>query len=85
MVEVSTLVTHAWFALLLSLVATLAIFPLVFLMAFLYDFLEKKYEKAPKVLLMLITTFVGTAIAVLLIEAYLSYTLPEVLSSAIGG
>ncbi|MEK6843033.1 MAG: hypothetical protein AABY04_00955 [Candidatus Micrarchaeota archaeon] len=80
MVELSFIFSQVWLIFLISLVTTFVIFPLIFLMTFFYDYLEKKYEKSPKVLLMLITTFIGVLIAITLIEIYLEFTLPFALA-----
>ena len=80
MVELSFIFSQVWLIFLISLVTTFVIFPLIFLMPFFYDYLEKKYEKSPKVLLMLITTFIGVLIAITLIEIYLEFTLPFALA-----
>lgn len=82
MVDISTLVPHAWFILLFSLIASLLVFPLVIIGSFLYDYLVKQYEKTPKVLIMLMVTFVIVAIVVVLLEVYFDYTLPQVFSSS---
>ncbi|MBI5224890.1 hypothetical protein HY989_03395 [Candidatus Micrarchaeota archaeon] len=80
MVELSFILSQVWLIFLISLVTTFVIFPLIFLMTFFYEYLERKYEKSPKVLLMLITAFVGVFIAVSLIEIYLEFTLPFALA-----
>ena len=82
MVDLSALGTHAWAIVLFSLVITALIFPLVFIMVFVYEWLERKHPKAPKVLLMIIVTFLGVLLATAAIEAYLQYTLPQVISAA---
>lgn len=80
MVTLEFALSQLWLIFLLSVVATFILFPLIFLMSFFYDHLVNKYEKAPKVILMLIATFVGIFIAILLIEIYLEFTLPFALS-----
>ena len=82
MVDVAFALSQAWFILLLSLAATALLFPLVFLGSFLYDWMLDKYEKTPKVLLMLLVTFLGVATAITLVEIYLEFTLPLALKSA---
>ena len=73
---------HAWAIVLFSLVITALIFPLVFIMVFVYEWLEKSHPKAPKVLRMIIVTFLGVLLATAAIEVYLQYTLPQVISAA---
>ncbi|MEK6954481.1 MAG: hypothetical protein AABX01_05710 [Candidatus Micrarchaeota archaeon] len=80
MADLTFMLSQGWLIFLLSVVATFLVFPLVFLMSFFYDWLANKYEKAPKVILMLIVTFVSVFIAVLLIEIYLEFTLPFALA-----
>ncbi|MFH1750323.1 MAG: hypothetical protein ABH863_01445 [Candidatus Micrarchaeota archaeon] len=82
MVTLAFALSQLWLIFLLSVVATFLVFPLVFLMSFFYDYLVEKYEKAPKVVLMLIITFIGVFLAVLAIEVYLEFTLPYALSPA---
>lgn len=81
MVEVSVLISHGWFVLLLSLIVSLALFPLVVIVSFVYDHLVKSNPKTPKILLMLICTFIGVLIAALILEVYLGYTLPQLFST----
>lgn len=81
MVDISALLPHVWFILLLSLIASLLVFPLVIIGSFLYDYLVKRHEKTPKVLIMLVVTFVMVAIVITLLEVYFGYTLPQVFSS----
>ncbi|MDP3742535.1 MAG: hypothetical protein Q8R15_04430 [Candidatus Micrarchaeota archaeon] len=81
MVDISALIPHIWFILLLSLIGALLVFPLVVIGSFLYDYLVKRHEKTPKILIMLVVTFVIVVIVVTLLEAYFGYTLPQVFSS----
>ncbi|MBU1197146.1 hypothetical protein KJ765_01390 [Candidatus Micrarchaeota archaeon] len=76
MVDVSLVLSQAWFILLFSLAVTALIFPIVFLAGFAYDMLLERYKKIPKVLLMLVVTFLGVLAAVTLLEIYLEFTLP---------
>ena len=80
MVDISALVPHVWFILLLSLIGALLVFPLVIIGSFLYDYLVKRHEKTAKILLMLVVTFIMTVIVVTLLEIYFGYTLPQVFS-----
>ena len=84
MVDASLVLSHAWAILLFSLFVTAIIFPLVFIMAFAYEWLQKNHRKAPKIVLMLLVTFLAVLVAVTLIEVYLEYTLPKVISTALG-
>lgn len=81
MVTISLMLSQLYLIFLISLAATFIIFPLVFLMSFVYDYLAGKYEKVPKVLLMLFVTFLAVFLAVFAIEYYLEFTLPYALSS----
>ena len=53
-------------------------------MAFLYEWLQNKYEKTPKIVLMALVTFLAVLIAMTLVEIYLEYELPAVISTALG-
>ncbi|MFH1107129.1 MAG: hypothetical protein V1787_04505 [Candidatus Micrarchaeota archaeon] len=76
MADLSFYLSQAWFVFLLSLAVTALVFPLVFILSFVYDALAEKYDKTPKILLMALVTFVGVLIAVLAVEIYLEFTLP---------
>lgn len=78
MVDFTLLGSHAWFLVIFAAVAALVVFPLIVLAAFLYDALQKKWPKTPKVLLMLLCTFLATLAAAIILEVYLGYTLPQV-------
>ena len=80
MVELAFVASQAWFLFLLSLAATAGVFPLVFLASFFYEMLLDKYPKTPKILLMLLVTFLGVFAALTLVEIYLEFTLPLALS-----
>lgn len=80
MVALSFALSQLWLIFLIALVVAFVIFPLVFVMSLLYDYLAEKYEKTPKVLIMLFVTFVAAFIAILLIEIYLEFTLPLALA-----
>lgn len=67
---------------LISLATAIIIFPLVFVLSFFYDWLSEKYEKTPKILLMLFCTAVGVFIAAVMIYLYVGFTLQEILASA---
>lgn len=82
MVDLLALQTQGWFIFLFSLAVTALVFPIVFLGSFVYDLLVEKYEKTPKVLLMLLVTFLGVLVAVTLLEFYLEFTLPLALQNA---
>ena len=68
--------------LLFTIAVTLAVFPLVFVMSFLYDLMKKSWKKTPEILLMIIVTFIGALVAVVLLEIYLGYTAIEVMGLA---
>lgn len=78
---VQELLTQAWFVLILSIAATILVFPLVFFMSFIHSLLKKRFKNTPEILLMLFTTFVGVLVAVVLIEIYLDYTLPQLVAA----
>jgi len=67
---------------LLSLAASIVIFPLVFIMSFFYDWLCDKYEKTPKILLMLLSTVIGVLAAAIIIYLYVGFTLQQILAAA---
>ncbi len=69
--------SQVWFVFLFSLIAALVVFPLVVTASFLYESLVDKYRKTPKILLMLVSTFVATLVAVVVIELYLGFALGE--------
>jgi len=56
------------------IVAGFVIFPIVFLLSYYYEKLEKDNPKTPKVLLMLFCTMLGTLIGEAIIYAYVKYT-----------
>ncbi|VVB67753.1 Uncharacterised protein [Candidatus Norongarragalina meridionalis] len=58
-----------------AVIAALVLFPLVFLMSFVYEALCKKWEKSPKILLMLLCTFIGVLAAALMLYFYLGASL----------
>lgn len=80
MIEISGLLTQGWFIFLLSTILSLAIFPLVIVFSFVYEKLETKYSKTPKVLLMLICTFLATLVLVVILEFYFGSTLAQLTS-----
>jgi len=57
-----------------SIIAGFVIFPIVFLLSYYYEKLEKRYPKTPKILLMLFCTILGTLIAEVLVYAYVKYS-----------
>ena len=61
--------------LLYTAVAALVLFPLVFLMSFVYDAMCRRWQKAPKILLMLLCTFLGVLAAALMLYFYLGASL----------
>ncbi len=66
---------------LISVAATIVIFPIVFLTTLVYDWLCERYERTPKFLFMLLCTFIGVLLFALLLYAYIGVTLQEVLQS----
>lgn len=68
----------------LSAAATIVIFPIVFLMSFVYDWLCEKHERAPKVLLMLLCAFLGVLAFALIAYAYVGVTLQQALAASAG-
>ncbi len=85
MVDFSPLLSQAWFITLFSLILSLLVFPLVVVFSFVYDYFEKRHAKMPKILLMLICTFLATLVAVVIIEAYFGYTLAQLVSAGAVG
>lgn len=79
--DFSSLLTHAWFVVLTSLVVTIFVFPLALVFSFLYRYLCKRYKQAPWVLWMLVCVFLGVVCGLFLLEVYLGYTLPETVSA----
>lgn len=67
--------------LLIAVVAATIIFPIVFIVSFAYDALEKKYEDAPKILLMYACTIIGCVAAALLVYAYVGFTLQQIFAA----
>lgn len=57
-----------------SVIAGFVIFPIVFLLSYYYEKLEKKYPKTPKILLMLFCTIIGALITETIIYAYVKYS-----------
>ena len=57
-----------------SIVTAFVIFHIVFLLAFYYEKLAKRYHKTPKVLLMLFCTILGALVAETLLYAYVKYS-----------
>jgi len=62
------------FVLVSSIVAGFIVFPIVFLLSYYYEKLEKRYPKTPKILLMLFCTILGALVAEIIIYAYVKYT-----------
>ncbi|MFH0835129.1 MAG: hypothetical protein V1881_02205 [Candidatus Micrarchaeota archaeon] len=56
-------------------VAALVLFPLVFLMSFVYDAMCERWQKTPKILVMLLCTLIGVLAASLLLYFYLGASL----------
>ncbi|MFQ5406276.1 MAG: hypothetical protein ACE5DI_03920 [Candidatus Micrarchaeia archaeon] len=71
MVDFSAIIQDAWILFIISAITTLIIFPIVVITSFLNDSLKKKYPKTPKILLTLISTFIGTLIGVTVAFLYL--------------
>ncbi len=65
-----------------SLIASVLLFPLVFVLSFVYDGLAERYKKTPKFIIMYALTLVGAFIALFLLNAYLEYTLPQIAAAA---
>ena len=82
MVDVASLVSHAWFIALLSLIVSLLAFPLVIIGAFSHDYLTKHHPKTPQIVIMLLCTFLAVLIAVTILELYFGYTLGQVFSGS---
>jgi ATP/ADP translocase len=68
----------------ISAAATIVIFPIVFFMSFVYDWLCEKHERTPKVLLMLLCAFLGVFVFALIAYAYVGLTLQQVLAATAG-
>jgi len=66
---------------LISLATAIIIFPLVFITSFFYDWLCEKYEKTPKILLMLLTTIIGVFAATIITYLYIGFTLQQILAN----
>ena len=79
--SLDAILSQAFFILLFAAFVTVLVFPLVFVTSFLYDYLTGRYEKTPKVLIMLFVTFTASVTAIALIEVYLGYTLPQVIQA----
>ncbi|MBI3587597.1 hypothetical protein HY095_00185 [Candidatus Micrarchaeota archaeon] len=71
------LITEAWLVLLLSLVLSGLALPFVFVFSFVQSYFESRNPKAPRVLLMALTTFLAVLCAVALLEIYLGYTIGD--------
>lgn len=65
---------------LISAAASIVIFPVVFLMTLVYDWLIERYERVPKFLFMLSCTFVGVLLAALAIYAYVGIQLASLMA-----
>ncbi|MFA6048852.1 MAG: hypothetical protein WC792_02820 [Candidatus Micrarchaeia archaeon] len=68
--DVLAFANDLWLLLLLSIIVTLVIFPVVFLSAFAYDVLSKKYPQTPRIILMMLTTLLGTFVAAFILYLY---------------
>ncbi len=66
--------TDVLFVAISSVVAGFIIFPIVFLLSYYYEKLEKKHPKTPKILLMLFCTILGVLVAEIIIYAYVKYS-----------
>jgi VIT1/CCC1 family predicted Fe2+/Mn2+ transporter len=69
---------QAWFILLLSLIISVIFFPFTFFFSFVYETLSKN-SKIPKIVWMFTCIFIAVLIGVIIINAYLNYTLPSAL------
>jgi NADH:ubiquinone oxidoreductase subunit 2 (subunit N) len=76
------LIARALDTLIFTIAVTIVVFPLVFVMSFFYDALKKNWKKTPEILVMLLMTFIGVLVAVILLEVYLGYTALEVMGLA---
>jgi ATP/ADP translocase len=64
-----------------SAAATIIIFPIVFAMTIVYDWLVERNERTPKFLFMLLCTFLGVLLFAVLLYWYVGSTLQEVIAS----
>ena len=78
--DITFWLSQLWFLFLLSAVATMLIFPIVFLTTFVYDALIEKYKKTPKILIMLVCTLLAVFVVLFLVEIYLEFTLPKIIA-----
>lgn len=62
------LLDEAWLLFLLSVIVSLVLFPLVFVVSFAYGGLCKRYPSVPKVLWMLACVFASTLAVLVLVE-----------------
>ena len=76
MAVLDLLLADAWPLFLLCLMTSAAVFPLVFVMSFVYSWLASKY-KTPKVVLMFLVTFLGTLTAALCAYFYVGLSLAQ--------
>ena len=68
----------------ISAASTIVIFPIVFLISLVYDWLCDRYERTPKVLLMLACAFLGVVLFAIIAYAYVGLTLQQVLTANSG-
>jgi len=76
------LLAHIWTLVLFSLVVSAFTFPLVFILGFVYDYLCERFEKTPKIVWMLVCTFLGVLVAAILLELYLGLTIASLVGTA---
>ena len=80
MVSIAGVLTEAWLLFLLSLIASVLVFPFLFVFSFAYSWLARKYPRTPSILFMALSTFLAILAALVLLEVYLSYTLGKVVA-----
>lgn len=78
--SLQVLLTELWLLFLLSLIASVLVFPFVLVFSFIYSWLTRRYERTPRVLLMAFVTFVAVFTALVLLELYVGYTIAQVAS-----
>ena len=81
MVSVAGVLSEVWLLFLLSLIASVLAFPFVFVFSFVYDFLSKRFSRTPRILLMVLVTFLAVLTAIVLLEVYVGFTLSQAAAS----
>ncbi len=77
MVSIAGAITELWLLFLLSLIASVLAFPLVFISSFAYDMLARRFVRTPRILLMALVTFLAVFAAIALLELYVGFTLSQ--------